>query len=65
MLPNTLNSYFKAKDLPYGMKSNIKSFNIISVVIRLWNTLPNQIKGTLNHAPFELHIKVIPLQMYS
>ena len=77
MLPNTLNSYFNVKHLPYGMRSTnnysevvcksniIRSFNIISVALRLWNILLNQIRGTLTHVPFKLHIKAMILKLYS
>ena len=38
-------------------KSNIRPFNISSVVLRLWNKLPNQIKGTLTYALLILILK--------
>ena len=31
--------------------------NIISVALRLWNTLPNQIKGTLTMSPLNFILK--------
>ena len=36
--------YYTHKNIIYDTK--VSKFNIISVVLRLWNTLPNQIKGT-------------------
>ena len=38
-------------------KSSIKSSNLISDTLKMWNTLSNQIKCILTYAPAKLHIK--------
>ena len=69
MLPVTLNSYFNVEHSTYGMsstknfpeavcKSNIRSLNIISITLRLWNTLYKQIKVTLAYIPLAFIILI-------
>ena len=75
MLSDTLDFYFNVTHLRKGMrstnnfskavcKSNIRSFNIILVALRLQNILSGQINGILTHVPFKLHIKEMCLKMY-
>ena len=46
-------------------KSNTRYFNAVTVVIKLWNTLPNSIKTVKFYVSFKMHIKYILLKVYT
>ena len=74
MLPITLNSFFNIKSHLYEMRSisnfaeiicktNMRSFHIINVSIKLWNNLSNEVK-CMSFVPFKVYIKTMLIKMY-
>ena len=65
---STLNSLFIIKSNPYGMrsannfvgtvcKSNIKSFNVVMIALKLWNLLANAVKRIYSYVSYKNNIK--------
>ena len=46
-------------------KSNTGYFNVVTVAISLWNTLPNSIKIVKSYVSFKMNIKPILLKLYT
>ena len=46
-------------------KSNTRYFNVVTVAINLWNTLPNSIKTVKSYVSFKMNIKSILLKLYN
>ena len=44
---------------------NIGYFNVVTVGISLWNTLPNSIKIVKSYFSFKMNIKSILLKLYT
>ena len=76
MLRIILNPNFILKCSPYAIrftnnfirimcKSNNRYFNVVTVAINLWNTLPNSIKTVKSYVSFKMHIKCILLKLYT
>ena len=46
-------------------ESNTRYFNVVTVAINLWNTLPNSIKIVKSYVSFKTNIKSILLKLYT